>query len=105
MNATLGCGAIGVTQMSNGSATRRHGEVQSELAEWAQVGPHCWERRVREWGSVPPDDEWYGAAEVEKMNEEQREGWQEELRFDACLEAFFEGATEEEIDAYHRGVM
>jgi len=33
-----------------------HGVVQTELAEWVLAGPGCWERRVRGWGSVPPDD-------------------------------------------------
>ncbi len=37
---------------------------------------------------MPPS----GAAEVEKMNEEQREEWLDELRFDAMMEAFLEGA-------------
>jgi hypothetical protein len=83
----------------------RRREVQTELAEWVQVGPGCWERRVREWGSVPPYDERYGAAEVEKMKEEQREEWLDELRFDAMTEAFLEGATDEEVDAYRKGVM
>jgi hypothetical protein len=41
---------------------RRRREVQTELAEWAQVGPGCWERRVREWGSVPAEDERCGVA-------------------------------------------
>jgi hypothetical protein len=81
--------------------------VQTELAEWVEVGPRCWEWRVREWGdgSVPPESERYGAAEVEKMKKEQREGWLDELRFDAMMEAFFEGVTDKEIEAYRRGVM
>jgi hypothetical protein len=60
---------------------------------------------VREWGSVPPRDERYGAAEVEKMNRERRKEWLDELRFDAGLEAFLEGATDEKIGAYRKGVM
>jgi hypothetical protein len=24
-------------------------EVQTELAEWEQVGPRCWQRKMREW--------------------------------------------------------
>jgi hypothetical protein len=47
----------------------------------------------------------YGAAEVEKMNKEKRKEWLEELRFDADLEAFLEGASEKEVVAYRRGVM
>jgi hypothetical protein len=47
----------------------------------------------------------YGAAEVENMSRRQREGWQAELAFNASLEAFFEGATDEEIDAHRGGVM
>ena len=27
----------------------RHRELQTELAEWVEVGPRCWERRVRKW--------------------------------------------------------
>ena len=32
----------------NGDITRKV-EKQSELAEWVQVRPRCWERRVKEW--------------------------------------------------------
>jgi len=27
----------------------RQAEVQTELAEWVEVGARTWERRVREW--------------------------------------------------------
>jgi hypothetical protein len=88
----------GGTMRPPGPGFRRR-EVQTELAEWLQVGPGCWERRVREWGpgSVPLRDERYGAAEVEKMNEERHEEWLDELRFDAMMEAILEGATDEEV--------
>ncbi len=29
--------------------SRRHREVQTELAEWERVGPRCWVRRMKEW--------------------------------------------------------
>ena len=29
--------------------TRTHREVQTDLAEWCEVGPRRWVRRVREW--------------------------------------------------------
>jgi len=105
MNAAPGRGAIGVVRMSDGSTIKRNGGVRTELAEWTQVAPGCWERRVREWGYVPPGDVRYGAAEVEKMNGEQREGLLEKLAFDGGVEAFFEGATDKEIEAYRKGVM
>ncbi len=60
---------------------------------------------MREWGSGPLDDERHGAAEVKKMNEEQREGLVEKLAFDASLEVLLEGATDEEVDSYRNGVM
>jgi hypothetical protein len=56
-------------------------------------------------GLRPALCERYGAAEVTKMNEEQRKEWEDELRFDAMMEAFLEGATDEQIDAYRKGVM
>jgi len=39
------------------------------------------------------------------MNEEQRKEWQAERMLEASLEAFSEGATDEEIGACRRGVM
>ena len=32
----------------SGNVTRKV-EKQTELAEWVQVGPRVWERRMREW--------------------------------------------------------
>ena len=60
---------------------------------------------VARQGSVPPSNERYGAAEVVEMNQGQREEWLDELRFEAWLEAFFDGATDEEVDANRSVVM
>ena len=35
-------------KLPNGTILRRR-EVQAELAEWVQVGPRTWVRRVRRW--------------------------------------------------------
>ena len=40
-----------------------------------------------------------------KMNGRQRGVWLDEMVFEASLEAFLEGATDEEIGACRRGVM
>lgn len=34
-------------KLPDGTIVRRR-KVQTELAEWEQVGPRCWARRVRE---------------------------------------------------------
>ena len=36
-------------RMTDARARRRQ-EVQTELAEWVEVEPRTWVRRVREWG-------------------------------------------------------
>ena len=43
---------------SDGAVLRRESmdgekarEEQTELAEWVRVGPKCWQRRMREWGT------------------------------------------------------
>jgi hypothetical protein len=56
-------------------------------------------------GSVPPYDERYEAAEVIRLDEDELASWQEDRSFEVWLEAFFESATDEELDAYRNGVM
>jgi hypothetical protein len=51
-------------------------------------------------GTVPPFDERHGAAEVVKMEEEQREEWLDELNFEAWLEAFLKAAGGEQVEDY-----
>ena len=32
-----------------GSGIPRPREIQTELAEWVEVAPRCWERKLRQW--------------------------------------------------------